>query len=322
LGFGCTVSQPVSLGSNGEIAVVTDAEPGDPRLEALLTVLGEPVRCFRGEPRFRPSVVPPAGFDACRHARCLAFLLDLDAPGGLAGPLRHLLARADLESMRAEPYAFRVVQNAWACGQSVLVVHARGAQGAVALGRGGHEMIAVLEEGITGALVPVVLEGGEDRAVGERLARDFGFTLRVPRGWLLGGDPARGVARLYRVDERNGARFLLIAVSPADRAPCDPDSLLALRERLAAAWGDGDHIDPLSSAVRAGSFQRRPATFVEGIWQNANYSIGGLFRSCAFVRGGRSFLVDAAVFQPREEKLPILREVVAIAGTFRLVEEP
>jgi hypothetical protein len=50
--------------------------------------------------------------------------------------------------------------------------------------------------------------------------------------------------------------------------------------------------------------------------------IGGLFRSCAFVRGGRFFLVDAAVFQPRDEKLPILREVAAIAETFCLAEEP
>ncbi len=319
---GCTVSLPMSLGSNGEIAVVTDAESGDPRLEALLTALREPVRWSRDEPRFRPAVVPPAGFDARRHARCLAFILDLDVPGSLAGPLRRLLAGADLDSMRAKPFAFRVVQDAWARGQSILVVHARGAEGAVALGREASEMIAALEEGITTALVSVVLQDGEDRAAGERLARDFGFTLRVPRGWRLGGDPAPGAARLYRVDERNGACFLLIASLPADLAPRDPESLLALRERLATAWSDGDHVDPLSSVARAGSFQRRPATFIEGTWQNANDSIGGLFRCCAFVRGGRFFLVDAVVFQPREEKIPILREVMAMAETFRLMEEP
>jgi hypothetical protein len=163
----------MSLGSNGEIALVTDAESGDPRLEVLCKVLREPARCFRDEPRFRLAVVPSAGLDARRQARCLAFLLDLDAPGGLAGPLRRLLARADLDSMRAEPFALRVVQDAWACGQSILVVHAREAEGAVALGREAYEMIAALEEGIMGALVPVVLEEGEDRAVGELLARDL-----------------------------------------------------------------------------------------------------------------------------------------------------
>lgn len=316
----CSGSLPMSLGSSAEIAVVTDARSGDSRVLALLAVLQEPLEFARGEARFRATVVPSAELDTRRHSRCLALLTDLGAPGSLAGPLRRLLSPEELEKMRAAPFAFRVVRDAWARGQCILVVHARASGGGEKLAGSAADMTSALEEGITGALIPVVLAGGEERALERRLARDHGFTLRVPAGWLLGGDPARGVARLYRVDEEDGSRFLLLVSLPADRAPSGSDSLLAMRNRLGGSWGDGDQVDTGSSTVRSGLFQHLPATVVEGTWRNEKYAIGGPFRSYAFVRGSRFFLVDIAVFRPRDGRLPILREAAAVAATFRLAE--
>jgi hypothetical protein len=105
-------------------------------------------------------------------------------------------------------------------------------------------------------------------------------------------------------------------------APGTPEDLLALRDSLGRACYDGDQVLFDRSEAIPGTFQGRPAIHLRGVYQNRRHGYGGPFRAIAFIRGGRFYLLDAAVYNPAGRKLPYLREVLALAQTFHTEERP
>ena len=88
---------------------------------------------------------------------------------------------------------------------------------------------------------------------------------------------------------------------------------------LAWKYWDEDEIVEDALEVTGTAFAGLPAVHLTGTWENKKYVIGGSFTSYCFTCQdcGRNYFIDAAVFAPGLDKLPLMRELEAILVTFR-----
>jgi hypothetical protein len=70
-------------------------------------------------------------------------------------------------------------------------------------------------------------------------------------------------------------------------------------------------------------FQGRYAIQLDGVWENLKHNIGGPFRSYGFYDESdqRIYLVDYSVFAPGLKKWPFMRQLEAMARTFKVKAE-
>ena len=319
--LGCSGELLWAVGQTEKIGLVTSFSFQDRRVQELTGVLEAPVQMVRPEQRFRVENVPMDLFDANRDWKGLALITDVSMPGVLSDALDHLISKEEQGVMANREVDYRLIENAWAKGQCVLLVHAKNASALERfLAVGGENLARNFDEALQIAIGPAVLAGGEDRDMKAYLRDAYGFEIGIPRGYLTGEDMEGRVVRLYRVLSGEPARYVLIHWMPISERPRTFEELLGLRNRLGEIYYQGDHILGERSEVYEGRFQDQPAWIIHGVWQNDRFYIGGPFRTFAFERGDRYFLVDAAVYNPPGAKLPYLRETLAIARTFRLVE--
>ena len=318
---GCSGDLLWAVGQTEKIGLVTSFSFQDRRVEELSTALQEPVQMVRLESRFRVEEIPFDLFPSNRDWKAIGVLTDLSAPGVLSEVVDHLISPQEQEAMARTEVDYRLIENAWAKGQCILLVHAKSASALASfLDQKGANLPENFDEALQVAMGPGVLAAGEDKDMEGYLRRNYGFEIGIPRGYLTGEDIEGRVVRLYRVISGEPARYLLIHWMPLADRPKSFDELVALRNRLGEIYYQGDQILDERSEVYEGEFQGQPAWIIEGVWQNDRYYIGGPFRTFAFERGDRYFLLDVDVYNPPGSKLPYLRETLAIARTFQLVE--
>lgn len=320
-GAACPQGFRMAVGKAGEPGLVSPWGPGDARVQALTAAMEAPVEMMRPEARFTMRPVSPGVFKGARDWKTLVFLLDMNQPGVLARHLNRVLSEGDRDAMRKQDVAFRVVRDVWALGQTVLVVHTSDPGAFVSYMRGsGTEIVEAFERGLEMSLAHIVLALGEDTHMTRYLEQHHGFRITVPRDYLVAEDQPGNLVRLYRVVDPEPPRFLMVHYGPAGEMPQTVEEMLQLRHALGFEYYDGDAVLFERSWGEDGQFQGRPATVLHGIWQNRKYTMGGPFRTFVFTRGDRFYMIDCSVFNPPGNKLPVLREVIALARTFRQVE--
>jgi len=311
-----------AVGNTERIGMVTDLAPNETRVGLTVGILQRPVQMVRPENRFVVEPIPSDRFRENRNWKALVILTDLRDPSDeLEGSISDLISRREREEMAARPADYRIIENAWAKGQAVLLLHAGSPEGLTAfLRERGETMVERFDVALQEAIGPLLEATGSDSEMEKYVAQNYGFEIVIPRGYSTGEDREGRVVRIYRVVEGEPARFVLVHWMPAAEAPSSPEALLELRDRLGRIYYDGDYVLKERSGAEAGSLDGEPATLLQGIWQNDKYVIGGPFRSFGFRRGDRYFLIDVSVFNPPGAKLPYLREVLAIARTFQTVD--
>lgn len=313
----CSDSVLWAVGPTERMALATSFDPNDGRVRRLEELFEEPVLMVRPEQRFQVEHIPPSLFESNRNLKCLCILTDLRAPGAFEDAVRTLISREEREQMVARDVDVRIIENVWARGQAIMLVHARTRESlAEYLDERGERLVARYDELLQAAIAPAVLAFGRNDDMESYLRQTHGIAIGIPKGYEVGEDAEESVVRLYRTLEGEPARFVLIHWLPASEAPETPEACMQLRDRLGYVYYDGDRVLDERSFSDQGSFQDQPAMILEGVWQNDKYVIGGPFRSFGFLRGDRFYLVDVSVFNPPGEKLPYLREVLAIARTF------
>jgi hypothetical protein len=93
---------------------------------------------------------------------------------------------------------------------------------------------------------------------------------------------------------------------------------LERRKMLAWEFWDQDEVVEETLQINEGKFVGHDAAIMTGMWENKKYTIGGIFATYCFrcEECEHNYAVDAAVFAPGLDKLPLLRELRAILVTF------
>jgi len=321
LGSGCDSFQAQALGPNGAVTLVTDLRPDSPAVRAVYAVLGRPIFTVRPEPAFALTQVAGAEFSRVERDRNLVLLVDLAGSGPTRDRIRELslwsgsAAGTRAHSDSARPWE-QLVLDPWAHGQTVLVLSAAGeAELARSIVADRDRIYRRFETAVTDqAGVLLFARGGEETSVRKELARLYGWSLRIPRGYRVGGEANAGFVRFFM--REGGSRLLFVHWQDGRRQLPPADSCLALRAQLAAQFYTGDFVDFARSGGTRTTFLGHEAVELAGVWQNDAYTMGGPFRTHCFLDGDRFVMIDLAVFAPTASKVALLRQLEAIARTY------
>jgi hypothetical protein len=93
---------------------------------------------------------------------------------------------------------------------------------------------------------------------------------------------------------------------------------LERKKMLAWEFWDEDEIVEETLDIQDGTFLGHQGAVLSGTWENRKYTIGGFYVTYCFAceECGRNYVVDASVFAPGLEKLPLIRELKAVLSTF------
>lgn len=316
LAVGCGGFKRRAVGRNGEATLVTDLRADSPAVLAARAAIGRGVVTIRAEPAFKLDLVPGSRFRDVRSWRNLILIADLDRSDATTALVERTVGRPALADLRAGRRCYALYGDVWARGQTVLVLAARGEPAlARAVAAEGDTIYAAFEAGVTAGIQSLLYLAGEETRLARDLARRHGWSLRIPAGYRVGEDANGRFVRFFM--REGGARLLFVHWQDGVAGLPPPESCLDLRAQLAARYYEGDFIDSTRTRSESTVFLGRPALELTGVWQNDRYTMGGPFRTTCFVDGGRFIMIDRAVFEPMESKVELLRQLEAIALTFR-----
>jgi hypothetical protein len=161
----------------------------------------------------------------------------------------------------------------------------------------------------------------EETELTEELSARYGFTLRVPFLYELNQERSEvpGVELVRKLPHRG----LTVSWRPWKKrglAVADSTDLFEVRADLAWQMYDKDIMRREIVFFRDGEFAEYDAVIMEGYWENSEDLFGGPF-ICFFVHDrvkARLWIIDCLVYAPGFDKHVLLRELYAIAETFRI----
>ncbi len=305
--FSCTSQLPRSLGPLREVTVITD-HWGIIRGEVEKT-LSQPIPTPQPEPEFLLRVGTTERFLMLSRFRLILLI------GTSEDTLFRRILGERLDSLPDGDAGLFLLPNPWVKNQWVLMFVAKDTKSLIP---GWQRYQQRIHQTITEKVLEQIAKGtyqkGMETRIIETLKTKFGFTLDVPRKWLL-------------QDKDSASHFLYTFTHFPDRSifiywqdttlPLIVDSVLNLRDRLTGRFYDGDSVDRQEVVAETTQFLGSPTLRIRGVWQNSRRILGGPFVLYAFVHQGRFFLLDGVVFNPGEKKLSNLFQLEAIIRTFR-----
>lgn len=311
---GCQRRLIAAFGSNSEIVIVTSERCAD-EAATLRAILEREVLTVQYEKAFMVRVVT-SGDVKSEESRKNIILLDYLDPGSsvsgkildLAGREKEALARGDINR--------KAVNERWARGQVVMLIAAPSKEGLDRLlAEDADPIFSFVSDQVQARLNRSIFDAGEQQAVTSRLAADYGWSLRLPTGYDV--DEAFASQRVIKMLKDKPARMITVYWEGGD---WDDRATNCLERKKMLAWEfwDQDEIVEETLDVQQGVFLGHQGSVLSGTWENKKYTIGGFYVTYCFTceECGRNYVVDAAVFAPGLEKLPLIRELKAVLSTF------
>jgi hypothetical protein len=159
---------------------------------------------------------------------------------------------------------------------------------------------------------------GENMQVEETLRSEHGWTIRIPLEYKArqAGD------NFVWLEKDDPPRLLFVLWRDAQESDLTSGYVIDLRNWAGMTFYDGDKVEWQRDIIVEENvkFAGYDAMKIVGTWGNEKYVAGGPFRTFAVFspEQERLYLVDIAVYAPGRDKLPHLRELMAIAGTFKI----
>ncbi len=314
LGAQCDKLVP-AIGPSGEVVVVTHLPAQDAAYAALRQAFEREVLVVRPEPAFRLEALQASQLDRVKHTRNLAVMVDLSRRDALTERLRALVGEALYTDMVTGHRFDALYADVWANGQSVLVLAAPTAdQLERAIRDNADRLFQQFEESVLRQTLPVILAMGEQTDYRSYLGSKYGWSLRIPKGYIVSEDEEEHVVRCLMT--QGGVRLMFVHWQDGHRRLPSPDECADIRARVAYLYDQDTMPRELVEHTR-GEFLSYRTIKLNGIWQNERDTKGGPFRTVCFMDGDRFYMIDMLVFAPNSPKLDLMRQVEAIARTFR-----
>jgi len=303
-----------AFGSNSEIVIVTSARCAE-EAAALKTILEREMLTVQYEQAFTVRVTA-SGEVKPEQGRKNIVLLDFLEPGTSVSREILSLAGADKDAFRQGSMKYKAVHERWARGQVVMMVAAPTREGlGETLASDADRIFSFVSAEVQARLNRALFEAGEQQGVTEGLASDYGWSLRLPLGYEV--DESHASQRVVKILKDQPARMITVYWEEgewSDRAATG----LERKKMLAWEFWDQDEIVEETLDIQDGAFLGSPGAVLSGTWENKKYISGGFYVTYCFTceKCGRNYVVDASVFAPGLEKLPLIRELKAVLSTF------
>lgn len=310
--MGCGGPVVTAAGESDDLVIIRDAAASG-AADALREAMESPVEWLLGERAFRAAEGAPEKFKLYTNRRHL-LLVGVWGDGGV----EDLLHRRVGGLKRGEPPRLLLVRDIWAKGQVVGVI----------MGGDDEELVRYIERTRDQILVrfeTAVVERSADNlrhrasatGIEEALLERFGWAIAPPEGYEL---YTTGEGEGFAFFRRTGPdRTVAIYWQDGEAGFASGEFAIAKRQELGERYFDGDEIEwRRELEIESVEFAGRPAVRLSGWWANRELVGGGPFRTYCFFEPsqGRVYIVDVGLFAPAEDKVPLMRNLDAVAHTF------
>lgn len=324
-GCGGRDRQPILMaaGSYGDIAVCLSSAGLEPAVAPGLARFNPPVTfVIKDEPTYKIDVFAGDDWRFGRDYKNLLLLVNWADGGPVVKALEKLLPEAERQRLRAGGGGLAQFNDPFA-GDQFAVLVAAGDRNTLAslLNRNAERLQGLFETSAHERLRRQQAREGIHDSLVTKYWREHRFLISLPLAYRVSQDQPGGFPGVEWT--RTGpTRGLTLAWEHADdpaAALADRDRLLALRRRL----GERMHKETIDDQVLEWSPTRLgelPAVRLTGAWNGAGVEGGGPFWSyfVADPEGRRVFCLDLLAYAPGMDKMPLFREMLAVAETFAL----
>jgi len=310
-----------AVGPYSDIYLFTESGRYDPALRNFSAQLSHPIQyAFEEENEFNVFLREGGALSGNRDRKNILVLVRTDRDSALRASVRKMLGREIFQRARDEGHLVLYREDLWARGQDVYFVLMDGAEKEdYVLARMAPTLRRRFRESTLLRYRSFLLEGRENKGGGKYLWRKHNFSIRYPKEYrVLQERPDLGAIELHRKDP---SRVIgIFWMGGMDRAPTLADSTFLMAYRASVVdtlYGD-------TMLAGAGHFEsselgEHAAIRQTGTWQNEEDLTGGPFVSYYLYDEERLRLLvlDLALYAPGLEKHPYMRELEALATTFR-----
>ena len=318
---GCT-QKPISLGSNDKVAVIADSALWG-KIDSLVRKAIEKER-FTPQPERIFSIIlhQPEKLAVLTRYPHILFLGTLDQEGDTKQLLDNMLSPEARKKVEQDSLYIFQKNDPWSKNQLLIVLVSRDLPTLQKRLRENENSVFQIFDSDAQKLVHNQMYGKyEKKEIGKKLFKEHDWTVRVQRDFVLAMDSTEAkFVWLRRINPQR--EFFVYWQSTNDPSILSREWIIETRDNLTKDFYAGDFIfqdDDVKAIDKIVDFRGRYAILLDGVWQNEKHMIGGPFRSYAFYdeSQGRLYLVDSSVFAPGEHKWPYMRQVIAMANTFR-----
>ncbi len=321
---GCDMSSNPALGPYEQVHVISEREADADVLSLLSDALEIPFRTFQEETLFVLLPRPVRKLDEVKNRKNLLFPVDLSERGRVERIATQVLGDERIRRAKnsAEAKLF-FIDDPWAVGQTAAFL--LGANRKILL-EGAKKEGDRIRSGFLGAnrkrILRFLLFRGENISLSRKIYERYGWTIRMPAPFVE--DEQFLDKRFFTMKMDQPGRIVSVYWEEGHAEMPPDDAILEIRRRIGWDFADEDEVDSASVRVFHAPFQGHDAVRIEGIWQNEKYTIGGPFRSIAFLEPGKSrlFLIDYAVYAPGFSKKYYLWELESVVETFSFDPPP
>ncbi len=313
---GCGEQRMIAaFGSNSEIVIVTSPRCAG-EATALRAILEREMLTVQYENAFTVRVIASGDVKAEQNRKNVVLLDYLDPGNDVSGKILDL-AGQEKDAFRRGEQNRKAVHERWARGQVVMLVAAPTSDDLNrVLAEEADAIFRFVSDQVQARLNRSLFYAGEQQAVTARLAADYGWSLRLPTGYEV--DEAYASQRVIKILKDKPARMITVYWEGGD---WDERAATCVERKKMLAWEfwDEDEIVEETLDIQEGVFLGHQGAVMSGTWENKKYTIGGFYVTYCFACEGcrRNYVVDASVFAPGLEKLPVLRELKAVLSTFK-----
>jgi hypothetical protein len=312
LAAGCGGPVVTAAGESDDLVIVRDRAAGT-AATALRAAMESPVEWLLEEPAFRAAEIEPDKFKLYTNRRHL-ILAGIWGQGGVED-----LVRRRVEGLeRGSPPRFVLVRDIWARGQVVGVVMGRDdADLAAYVEEAGPEILNRFEEAVVERFAESLRERAGSSGIRAALDARFGWSIAPPQGYELFSTSSEQGFAFFR---RTGPdRTVSVYWQDGEPGFASAEFAIAKRGELGQRYFDGDEIEwQRELVIETVEFAGRRAVRLSGWWANRKLVGGGPFITYCFFEPSqeRIYLVDAGLFAPGMDKVPLMRNLDAVARTF------
>ena len=318
---GCGDLATPPAGSYSEVLLVTEEGPNGEWTRLLTPLIARELDYYVDmELQFRVTPIKASELDDFPAFKNIVLCGLLSSTTSVGQIIIDMIGESGVEQVRGEGARILKKQDRPVKNQFTLIVTAASTQSLVdVIEERGGELTSVLEESCRERLRRYLLK--RDRpGLSEQLYRDYGFRVQIPWLYRLLSDDAEppGVELIREPPTR------ILGVFWADRrkAPtlADQDELFDIRADYVWKRYDKDQMDRGRAVFEPARLGPNDAIRMSGYWFNDEQVMGGYYETY-FVFDDRAKLlwaVDLLVLAPGKPKHPLVRELRALAETFRV----
>lgn len=306
-----------AVGPNKDVSVFTTLPRSDPSIQALVASLGREIFTTQHEQAFDLEYAAPGEFALRRDFKNLLFVTPLERASVMGPLVREVVGEQVYEEFANNERPFAIYSDVYASGQTVMVIAAPDRATLAENTRTyADALYDTLETRVRKGLETSMYLRGEHADLTSYLNRTRNWTIRVPRDYTPEEDRSRD---LLLVHTEAPERWLFVQTTTMEREDFTPENVLAYRRSQPRIYQDEEVRDE-DLSFSTTRFAGHDAILIRGRWQSSEYVVGGPLVLYAIHVDDTLYVVDYLVFLPSLEKLPYLRQLDAIAHTFRLRE--